>query len=156
MRQMGLTNSRFDGCLTGLFCSRIRTSISTCGAGTRHSTGRSGGIYRSLNSSSYLRDEQVCFANFCIGKGNDICQSDVQAPTPKIATFRAPGSNLVFTGSNGVPGATYFLVASTNLALPLAQWQSIASNVFDSHGEFNITNSLASAFSQQFFRIRTQ
>ena len=114
------------------------------------------GIYRSLNSSSYLRDEQVCFANFCIGKGNDICPSDVQAPTPKIATFRAPGSNLVFIGSNGVPGATYFLVASTNLALPLAQWQSIASNVFDSHGEFNITNSLAPAFSQQFFRIRTQ
>jgi hypothetical protein len=112
------------------------------------------GIYRSLDSSSYLRDEQVLFANFCTGKGNEICPSDVSVATPKITNIRAIGSNLVFTGSNGVHGGTYYLVSSTNLALPLAQWQTIASNVFDAGGNFNVTNSKSFVSPQQFFRIR--
>ena len=35
------------------------------------------GIYRSLNSQSFLRDEQVRFDRFCIAKGDDVCPSDV-------------------------------------------------------------------------------
>src|SRR5215468_7898742 len=110
------------------------------------------GIYRSLNSSNYLRDEQVLFANFCIGKGNDICPSDIKIPTPKIASIRVLGTSLVFSGSNGVPGRSYYLVSSTNLALPLTQWQPIASNIFDPNGNFNITNPSAVNLRQQFFR----
>jgi hypothetical protein len=114
------------------------------------------GIYRSLNSSNYLRDEQVLFANFCIGKGNDICPSDVHVPTPEIASIRAVGSTLIFAGTNGPPGNTYYLVATTNLALPLNQWQPTATNIFDSNGSFNVTNPSALNQRQQFFRIRTQ
>ncbi len=32
------------------------------------------GIYRSLNSQEYLRDEQVRFDRFCLAKGSDGCQ----------------------------------------------------------------------------------
>jgi hypothetical protein len=32
------------------------------------------GIYRSLNSASYLRDEEVRFADFCIAEGAAVCQ----------------------------------------------------------------------------------
>ena len=32
------------------------------------------GIYRSLNNSSYLRDEEVWFADFCIAEGDAVCQ----------------------------------------------------------------------------------
>jgi hypothetical protein len=31
------------------------------------------GIYRSLNNTSYLRDEEVKFADFCIGEGKAVC-----------------------------------------------------------------------------------
>ena len=31
------------------------------------------GIYRSLDSQEYLRDEQVRFDRFCLAKGNDDC-----------------------------------------------------------------------------------
>jgi hypothetical protein len=34
------------------------------------------GIYRSLNSPSFLRDEQVRFDRFCLAKGGDDCVSD--------------------------------------------------------------------------------
>jgi hypothetical protein len=37
------------------------------------------GIYRSLNSQSYLRDEQVRFDRFCIAKGSDTCPSEVRS-----------------------------------------------------------------------------
>ena len=36
------------------------------------------GIYRSLNSPSFLRDEQVRFDRFCIAKGSDVCPSEVR------------------------------------------------------------------------------
>lgn len=32
------------------------------------------GIYRSLNNASYLRDEEVRFADFCIAEGRAVCQ----------------------------------------------------------------------------------
>jgi hypothetical protein len=35
------------------------------------------GIYRSLNSPTFLRDEQVRFDRFCIAKGSDTCPSEV-------------------------------------------------------------------------------
>jgi hypothetical protein len=114
------------------------------------------GIYRSLNSSNYLRDEQVLFANFCIGKGNDICPSDVEIPTPEITSIRALGAKLIFTGSNGPPSASYYLVSSTNLALPLSQWQPTANNVFDPNGNFSITNPSGLNLREEYFRIRTQ
>ncbi len=114
------------------------------------------GIYRSLNSSNYLRDERVLFANFCIAKGNDICASDVTVPKPEITSLRAVGANLIFTGTNGTPGNTYYIVSSTNVVSPLNQWQPIASNVFDANGNFNLTNPSVSKLHQQFFRIRTQ
>jgi hypothetical protein len=114
------------------------------------------GIYRSLNSSNYLRDEQVLFANFCIGKGKDICPSDVTVLMPKITSIRALGTNLVFKGTNGLPGVPYAVVASTNLELPLLEWQPIASNVFDANGTFTLTNPSPLNLREQFFRIRTQ
>ena len=32
------------------------------------------GIYRSLNNTSYIRDEEVRFADFCIAEGNAVCR----------------------------------------------------------------------------------
>ena len=54
------------------------------------------GIYRSLNSSSFLRDEQVRFDRFCIAKGSDSCPSDVGTGgltlTPSADTYVRDGS----------------------------------------------------------------
>jgi hypothetical protein len=45
------------------------------------------GIYRSLNSKSSLRDEDVRFADVCVARGSDVCPGDVgtgpgATPTP--------------------------------------------------------------------------
>jgi hypothetical protein len=112
------------------------------------------GIYRSLNSSNYLRDEQVRFADFCIAKGADICPSDVKPSAPLITWVGLTQGSLVFKGSNGLAGARCYVLASTNLGLPLAQWTRIATNSFDSGGTFSFSNS--ASLRNQFFRLQLQ
>jgi hypothetical protein len=55
------------------------------------------GIYRSLNSASSLRDEQVRFDRFCIAKGSDTCPSEVRTGNltlmPSADTYVRDGSS---------------------------------------------------------------
>jgi hypothetical protein len=55
------------------------------------------GVYRSLNSISYLRDEQVLFADFCIAEGTTICPSDVGSNTPPSVSITAPANGASYT-----------------------------------------------------------
>jgi len=77
----------------------------------------------------------------------------VSAPTaqPRISDFEFSGANLILSGTNGVPGWTFYVLASTNLALPIASWPSIATNQFDDSGAFSITNAADLSLSCQFF-----
>ena len=52
--------------------------------------------------------------------GVDGSISVASVPTPVISGVFLSGTNLVFSGTNGVPTGTYALFSSTNLALPLA------------------------------------
>jgi len=60
---------------------------------------------------------------------------------------------LVISGSGGTPGATYQVLTVTNVALPIPQWLPVATNVFDSGGNFTFTNAISPDHQQQFFRL---
>ena len=64
------------------------------------------------------------------------------------------GTNLIFTSSGGPAGGTNYLVATTNLALPSAQWLSVATNKFDLAGSSVSTNGIPPGVTQRFFRSR--
>jgi autotransporter-associated beta strand protein/parallel beta-helix repeat protein len=74
-------------------------------------------------------------------------------PQPKITDIEVSGTNLIFNGTNGTSGGNYYLLASTNLALPLAQWPAIATNSFDGSGNFNFTNPLDPNSPRQFYLL---
>jgi hypothetical protein len=62
-------------------------------------------------------------------------------PQPEFSmTSPAGGSQIVFNGTNGIPGWTCYLIVTTNPALPTAQWQVIATNTFDNSGNVCFTN----------------
>jgi autotransporter-associated beta strand protein len=63
------------------------------------------------------------------------------------------GTNLVMSGSNGTALHTYYVLASTNVTLPVSNWTSIATNTFDNNGNFSFTNAINPAIPQRFFRI---
>ncbi|HKW31115.1 MAG TPA: YDG domain-containing protein, partial [Verrucomicrobiae bacterium] len=61
----------------------------------------------------------------------------MRAATLAFSSVGSSGSNLVVSGSGGVPGATYYVLVSTNLALsPVTSWNRIATNVFAADGQF--------------------
>jgi len=77
----------------------------------------------------------------------------ISSPSPpQIGTANLVGSNFIFSGTNGVPGWTYYVLTSTNLLLPRAGWNIIATNSFTSQGYFSFTN-VTLPNTQEFYQL---
>jgi hypothetical protein len=72
-------------------------------------------------------------------------------PSPVVNAPALAGDNLSLTG-HGVPGWTYYVLATTNVALPLVNWQVAATNSFDTSGNFSFADQ-TSGISQKFYRL---
>jgi hypothetical protein len=80
----------------------------------------------------------------------------VRAAGLEFSSVETSGSNLIVTGSGGVPGATYYALASTNLALsPVTSWNRIATNVFPANGQFTNNILIVPSLPQEFIIIAT-
>jgi hypothetical protein len=53
-----------------------------------------------------------------------------------------------------MPFASYFILTSTNVTLPLSNWTRIATNQFNASGGFASTNSVSSSTTQQFYLLQ--
>jgi len=78
----------------------------------------------------------------------------VAASQPGFASILRSGNNVILSGTNGPPNATYTVLASTNVA-PLTNWSSIATRQFDASGNFSFTNAILPGIPQRFFLLRT-
>jgi hypothetical protein len=78
------------------------------------------------------------------------------APTtpPVISGVVLSGSDLVMSGTNGAANGTYFVLNSTNLAMPLTDWSRIATGQFNANGAFIITNSVSTNSPQGFYLLQ--
>lgn len=74
--------------------------------------------------------------------------------SPKITSFSLQSTNVVISGTNGQAGATAFLLSTTNLAEPLSQWQTVATDILGGSGfTFTATNAINASAPQQFFLL---
>ena len=73
------------------------------------------------------------------------------SPKPQFGTFNLSGTSLIFSGIGGPPGSNYVVLASTNLTIPLTNWQALTTNTFDIGGQFRYTNNASPAKPSQFF-----
>ena len=85
----------------------------------------------------------------------------VAAPTaPVFANIQAANgggggnSGFVITGTGGTANGTYYVLTSTNLALPLNQWTPLMTNQFGADGSFVFTNPASASDLPQFFRLQ--
>jgi T5SS/PEP-CTERM-associated repeat protein len=76
------------------------------------------------------------------------------APGPYFASTLLSGTNLIVSGTGGPTNATYFVLASTNVALPLTNWIRLLTNQFTSTGNFTFTNPIAGAFPHRFYTLQ--
>jgi autotransporter-associated beta strand protein len=75
-------------------------------------------------------------------------------PRPHFAGIVASGTNLVMSGTNGVPYWTYYVLTSTNVSLPVSNWTVVATNAFGGSGNFSFTNSPHAP--QTFYQLQLQ
>jgi autotransporter-associated beta strand protein len=71
---------------------------------------------------------------------------------PHITNISLSGTNIIISGTNGLTGAPYFVLSSTNLALPLAHWTVLSSNIFQS-ANFSITNPVDPSAPRDFYLL---
>lgn len=74
---------------------------------------------------------------------------------PRFGSASLIGGNMIFASQGGTPGMNCYVLSSTNLLLPLANWTRLATNVFDANGSFAYTNVVSSEQTQNFYRLLT-
>jgi autotransporter-associated beta strand protein len=74
--------------------------------------------------------------------------------SPSISAIFVSGGNLILSGTNGVAGNPYYLLASTNVALAVINWLRLQTNFFDLNGNFNATSAIDPNLAGQFFLIQ--
>jgi fibronectin-binding autotransporter adhesin len=73
---------------------------------------------------------------------------------PQITAEGVSGANFVINGSGGLAGATYYVLATNNVAAPLPTWPRIATNVFDVSGNFSASIPVDPSAPNRFFSIQ--
>ena len=85
----------------------------------------------------------------------DLVITNYSVPGPvRIGSIALAGSSLVLSGSGGLPGATYYVLCSTNVARSLSDWTRLLTNSFDSGGDFTLAIPLAPASPQSFYLLQ--
>lgn len=74
--------------------------------------------------------------------------------SPVISSTEVSGGHLILSGTGGAPNGNYVVLWTTNVAAPTINWVPIATNAYDSSGNFNWTNTLIPGIQQSFFRIK--
>ena len=77
--------------------------------------------------------------------------------SPHLTSIQVSGSGgLALSATNGTPGGFWALLQSTNVALPVSQWQTNTAGTFDNSG--NLSTNLTSAVTnlQEFYILKVQ
>jgi len=85
---------------------------------------------------------------------NGIISVAVSSGRPVISSAYASGGSLIFSGNGAAAKGTYYVLTSTNLAMPIADWTPIATNQADINGNFNATNPISYGNLDQFYIIK--
>ncbi len=83
-----------------------------------------------------------------------LVQSPLPPSPPSFGSISNTGGGLVMSGTGGTTNGTFYVLVSTNIALPLNQWTPVATNVFDASGHFIFTNAISSNSPQAFYRLQ--
>lgn len=77
-------------------------------------------------------------------------------PGVRLDRLSLSGANLVFKGTNSLLAASYNLLQSTNLTLPLASWTSIETNNIagETNFTFTVTNAVSGALPKKFYTLQ--
>lgn len=73
--------------------------------------------------------------------------------SPQIERAEMKEHRFEFSGTNGVPGGGFYILASTNSLPGMAGWDVIATNTFDQRGHFSASIPIVPGAPRMFFRL---
>ncbi len=73
---------------------------------------------------------------------------------PSIASVTLAAGNIILQGTNGPANGTYWVLTSTDVALPLANWTPLATNQFSGSGTFSFTNAVNPGDPRRFYLLQ--
>lgn len=80
-------------------------------------------------------------------------RSSVRPQPPVLASPETSGDSSRIRISRGSPGSAFTLVASTDLALPLTGWSTVASGTLDASGNASVPIELSASVTARYFRV---
>ncbi len=98
----------------------------------------------------------VNWNNHLATDGSISVASIIVSQPPSITSVMISGSNLVISGTNGTAGAGYYVLSSTNAALPMASWKHESTNTFGAGGAISATVGISAGVPAKFYRIQLQ
>ncbi len=78
------------------------------------------------------------------------------APRARLSLISSVETNGLLTATHGEPGASCYVLQSTDASAPLAAWTTIATGTFDTNGTYTFNTPRTSAPSQNFYCVRAQ
>jgi hypothetical protein len=108
------------------------------------------GNVQTTNSGSYT----VIVTNLA---GSVTSSNAVLTVAPSFANIVAAlggGGGFILSGGGGTDNGTYYVLMSSNLLVPLSLWTPIATNQFDSQGDFIFTNTAQTNAPQLFYLLQ--
>ncbi|HEU6448252.1 MAG TPA: autotransporter-associated beta strand repeat-containing protein [Verrucomicrobiae bacterium] len=79
----------------------------------------------------------------------------IASPAPPVFNVSSPANGeVVFSGAGGGTNATFYLLGSTNVSMPVSNWTRLLTNQFDGNGNFNFTNPADPNTPQYFYLLQ--
>jgi hypothetical protein len=94
-------------------------------------------------------------STFSAGSGQ-IVVGNAPPSSPHITRIGVSGATLSLLATNGTPGGTWMLLQSTNVALPLSQWQTNLTGMFDGSGNLSTNIASTATNGQEFYILKVQ
>lgn len=77
----------------------------------------------------------------------------VPASAPTIRSIKVSGDSVLVSGTGGASNGLYYVLAATNIGLPMGSWTRLSTNQFDAIGGFAFTAAFDRNTPQRFFRV---
>ncbi len=92
------------------------------------------------------------------GQSTNSTPASASVVDPRHQIFVTPLSqngSVLLTGTGGLPDKQYYVLTSTNLSLPPAQWTPIGTGSFDNTGAFHFTNTPDASVPHFYYLLQT-
>jgi hypothetical protein len=73
---------------------------------------------------------------------------------PVIGSLGIVNGKLAMSGTGGMTNGAYYVLTTTNLALPVTNWARLLTNQFDGNGNFSFTNMINPNSPQSFYLLQ--